>query len=148
MTYHEFKDGKDQVNTEHLDLPPDLVNGMLPETLQNFPRNAAEMKVSYIAGSKPRLVHLSIKPEVDDPFTVAGIRHQARRYNIHVEIGGVAGVIAPVIGKQPSDIKVWVMAGEVPMFLKMEGQFYQQGPIWTAELASPTWPSATQDRGK
>jgi hypothetical protein len=148
VTYHEFKDGKDQINTEHMDLPPDLANGMLTELLDNFPRNGSEIKVAYIAGSKPRLVHLSIKPEVDDPFSVAGLRHQAKRYNIHIEIGGVAGVIAPVIGKQPSDMKVWVMDGEVPTFLKMEGQFYEQGPIWTVELVSPTWPATTPDRSK
>ncbi len=148
ITYHDYKDGKDDVKTDHMDLPPDLANGMIAEVLENFPHNAPEMKVSYIAGSKPRIVHLSIKPELDDPFYVGGIRHRAKRYNIHVEIGGVAGVVAPVIGKQPSDMKIWVMDGEVPTFLKMEGQLYEQGPVWTMELASPTWPSATQNRSR
>lgn len=148
VTYHEFKDGKDQVNTEHMDLPPDLANGMISDALKNFPANAAEMKVAYIAGSKPRIVHLSIKPDGDDPFYVAGIRHRAKRYNIHIEIGGVAGVVAPVIGKQPPDIKMWIMDGEVPTFLKMQGELDQQGPIWTMELASPAWPSSNQNRSK
>lgn len=142
VTYHEYKDGKDEVKTDHVNLPPDLVNGMIAEVLQNFPRNADEMKVSYIAGSKPRIVHLSIKPVVDDPFYIGGVRHTARRFDIHIEIGGVAGVIAPVIGKQPSDIQIWVMGGEVPTFLKMQGALYEGGPIWTTELASPAWPRA------
>jgi hypothetical protein len=148
VTYHEYKDGKDDVKTDHMDLPPDLANGLISEVLENFPRNGSEMKVSYIAGSRPRVVHLSIKPEVEAPFYIGGIRHPARRFNIHIEIGGVAGVIAPVIGKQPSDIKMWVMDGEVPTFLKMQGALYDQGPIWTTELASPTWPSTTEDRGR
>lgn len=142
VTYHEYKDGKDDVKTDHMDFPPDLANGFISEVLENFPHNGTEMKVAYIAGSKPRVVHLSIKPDVDDLFYVGGTRHKARRFNIHIELGGVAGVVAPVIGKQPSDIEMWVMDGEVPTFLKMQGALYQQGPIWTMELASPTWPKA------
>jgi hypothetical protein len=48
------------------------------------------------------------------------------------------------IGKQPVDIKMWVMVGEVPTFLRMEGAFYQQGPIWITEVASPVWPQRTK----
>lgn len=144
VTYHEYKDGKDEVKTDHMDLPPDLANGFISEAIENFPPRGTEMKVAYIAGSKPRLVHLSIKPEVEDAFYVAGIRHVAKRFNIHVELGGVAGVVAPVIGKQPSDTEMWAMDGEVPTFLKMKGALYEQGPIWTMELASPSWPKAAK----
>jgi hypothetical protein len=71
---------------------------------------------------------------------VGGARRDANRFNIHIEIGGVAGVIAPVIGKQPPDTKIWVMDAEVPTFLRMESAFYQNGPIWTTEVAAPVWP--------
>ncbi len=145
VTYHEMKDGKDQVKSDHMELPPDLANGMVALVLQNHPRNAAELKVSYVAGSsKPRIVKLVIKPEVEDTFRVGGSRRHAKRFNIHIELGGVAGVVAPVIGKQPSDIKMWIMDGEVPTFLKMEGAFYQQGPTWTTELVSPMWPNGNR----
>jgi hypothetical protein len=30
----------------------------------------------------------------------------------------------------------------VPEFLKMQGQLYQDGPIWQMELATPAWPKA------
>jgi hypothetical protein len=141
VTWHDNKDGHPQVHTDHMDLPPDLANGLLAPVIEDFPRNATEMKVSYIAGTpKPRIVHLSIKPDGRDTFRVGGGPRPANRFDIHIEIGGVAGVIAPVIGKQPSDILIWAMDGEVPTFLKMVGELYDKGPIWTAVLTSPEWP--------
>lgn len=141
VIWHEDKDGRHQVHTDHMDLPPDLANGMLAPLIENFPPQAPEMKVSYIAGTpKPRIVKLSIKPDGRDTFRVGGGPRPSNRFNIHIEIGGVAGVIAPVIGKQPSDIQIWAMDGEVPTFLKMVGALYDKGPIWTAVLTSPEWP--------
>jgi len=141
VTWHEIKDGKDEVKIEQMDIPPDLANGLMSFILENFPEKATEMKVSYIAGgSKPRLVKLAIKRGDDDRFRIGGTSRRAGVFNIHIELGGVAGVVAPVIGKQPSDIKVWVMDGEVPTFLRLEGALYQKGPIWTMVLTSPVWP--------
>jgi hypothetical protein len=141
VTWREQKDGHDEVKTEHMDLPRDLANGMTSLIVQNFPQKAAEMKVSYLAGNaKPRVVQLSVKPDGEDTFQVGGVRRRSNRFNIHIEIGGVAGVVAPMLGKQPSDIKMWIAQGEVPAFLKMEGALYLKGPIWTMELISPVWP--------
>ena len=42
VTVHSTgKDGKEEVKTDHLDLPPDLANGLVPVVLQNLPPNAA-----------------------------------------------------------------------------------------------------------
>jgi hypothetical protein len=30
-----------------------------------------------------------------------------------------------------------VLGGEAPAFVKQEGQFYEGGPVWRVELASP-----------
>jgi hypothetical protein len=141
VTWRERKGDKEQIKTEHMDLPPDLANGMTPLIVENFPKNALEMKLPYLTGSpKPRIVKLSVKPEGEDTFQLGGVsRRRSKRFNVHVEIGGVAGVVAPIIGKQPSDIKMWVSNDEVPVFLKMQGPLYQKGPIWTMELTSPVW---------
>jgi hypothetical protein len=142
VMWREMKDGKNEIKTEHMDLPPDLVNGMMSLVVQNFPATAGELKVSYLAmASKPRVVKLSIKPDDEDKVLVGGAGRRANRFNVHVEIGGVAGAVAPLIGKQPSDIKLWVLDGEVPSFIKMEGPLYEKGPIWSMVLTSPTWPS-------
>jgi hypothetical protein len=59
---------------------------------------------------------------------------------IKVEIGGVAGVIAPLVGKQPPDSHVWILGGDSPAFVKAEQALYTGGPVWRIELASPAWP--------
>jgi hypothetical protein len=140
VRWTERKGDKQEVKTEHMDLPPDLANGMTSLIVENFPGNEVEMKVSYLAGtSKPRVVKFSVKPEGEDTFHLGGVIRHSKRFNVHVEITGVAGVIAPVIGKQPPDIKMWVSNDEVPVFLKMKGPLYQSGPIWTTQLTSPIW---------
>src|SRR5947209_6204860 len=73
VTWREAKGGKEKVQTERMDLPPDLANAMTSLLVENFPKNQAEMKVSYLAGSsKPRLVTLSAKPDGEDRFEVGG----------------------------------------------------------------------------
>ncbi len=142
VTWREMKDGKNDVKVEHMELPPDLANGMISLVVENFPRKAMEMKTSYlVVASKPRVVKLSIKPDGTDRVSVGGGSRRSNRFNVHIEIGGVSGVVAPMIGKQPPDIKLWVLDGDVPTFVKMQGELYQKGPSWTMVLTSPTWPS-------
>jgi hypothetical protein len=137
-----FDDHKEKVETDRLDLPADLANGLLLTILKNIRPETAETKVSYVAATpKPRLVKLAIKPEGEETFSASGASHKAMRYNLKVEIGGLAGILAPLFGKQPKDIRVWILGGRAPAFVRMEGPLYQGGPIWTIELTSPVWPS-------
>ncbi len=75
-----------------------------------------------------------------EPFSIGGSRRKAIHYVLKVEIGGVAGVVAPLLGKQPPDSHVWILGGEAPAFVKSEGPLYLGGPIWRIELTSPVWP--------
>lgn len=148
VTVRSTDGGKDKVETDHLDLPPDLANGLLPTLLKNLRTDAAETKVSYVAATpKPRLVKLAIRPQGEETFWAAGARHRATRYDVKVELGGLTGVVAPLLGKQPEDIHVWILGGKAPEFVRMEGQLYQGGPVWTIELTSPVW-QRSQHSGK
>ena len=93
-----------------------------------------------VATPKPRLVKLVISPLGEDVFSVGGSAAKAMRYAVRVDIGGISGVIAPLIGKQPPDTHVWMIDGKAPGFLKSEGPLFQDGPVWRIELASPVWP--------
>lgn len=147
VTWRDQKNGKNEVKTEHMDLPPDLANGLMSLVVQNFPAKASEMKVSYLAGgSKPRIVKLIIKPDGKSTFHVGGTSRRANQFRIHIELGGIAGVVAPVIGKQPADTEMWVLDEEVPTFLKMEGPLYEQGPVWSMLLAAPVWQSTAASK--
>jgi hypothetical protein len=61
---------------------------------------------------------------------------------LKVNIGGLKGLLAPLIGKQPPDSHVWILDGEAPAFVKSEQPLFQGGPVWRIELVSPAWPGA------
>jgi hypothetical protein len=137
-----FKAEDGTISKEHMDLPPDVSNGLPPNLLLNIRPGTPETKIAYIApGKKPRLVHLSIKPEGTLSFRVGALQRKAMDYKLRVELGGVTGVVAPVIGKQPSDYHIWIQDGTPPVFVREEGPLYEGGPIWRIEQISPTFPT-------
>jgi hypothetical protein len=85
------------------------------------------------------VIHLSIKPTGMQSFRVGTFRRKATDFTIHVELGGVAGVIAPIMGKQPSDYHFWLQDGVPPVFIREEGPLYEGGPIWRLEQISPSF---------
>ena len=134
------KDGKEEVKSDHLDLPPDLANGIVPIAIENIPPGAAETTVSMIVATpKPRLVKLAISPDGEDTCSILGFPRKAIHYEIKVELGGVAGVVAPLIGKAPPNIQVWAIGGNAPTFVREQGPLYSEGPLMTIQLASPAW---------
>jgi hypothetical protein len=133
-------DGKEKTESARLQLPPDIANGMTLTLLKNIRPNVPQTTVSMVAATpKPRLVKLLISPEGEDTFSVGGSSHKATRYVIKVEIGGVAGLAAPLVGKQPQDTHVWILGGAAPAFIKLEGPLCQGGPTWRIEPTSPVW---------
>ncbi len=124
-----------------LDLPADLANGLPPNLLMNLLPSTPETRISYLApGEKPRLIHLTMKPAGEVGFVVGDTRRKAVDYLIHVEIGGIAGVVAPILGKQPGDYHIWILEGSTPAFIREEGALYEGGPVWRIEQTSPVFP--------
>jgi hypothetical protein len=135
------KDGKEEVKSEHLDLTPDLVNGLILSIATNVRPDTPETKVPMVvAMPKPRLVKVAISPQGKEPFSLAGSPRKAMRFTLKIELAGVAGVIAPLIGKAPPEIQIWIIGGIAPAFVKEEGPLYEGGPVWTIQLTSPVWP--------
>ncbi len=132
--------------TSTMELPDDLANGSIITILKNLDPKAPATKVSYLAAMpKPRVVKLEITPDGDDTFRVGSLRHKARCFVIKVDLGGVVGFIAPIIGKQPADVRVWIEEGEAPAFIREEGAFYVGGPRWIGQMAQPAWDSGHSD---
>jgi hypothetical protein len=92
-----------------------------------------------VATPKPRVVKLAISSRGEETFSVAGSSCKAIHDEIKIELGGVAGIVAPVIGKQPPNIQVWTTDGEAPTIIREQGPIYPDGPIMTIELAKPVW---------
>jgi hypothetical protein len=132
--------GQQKVITQQMDLPPDLANGLLFTLLKDIEPSVPRTTVSMVAITpEPRLVKLAILPQGEEPFSIGGSSRKATHYVVKVEIGGAAGLVAPLLGKQPPDTHVWVRGGEAPAFVKSEGPLFFGGPVWRIELASPVW---------
>lgn len=141
VTVRYRDDGQEKTAEAQMSLPEDLANGIVPTLLKNLAPEAGPTQVSMlVATPKPRLVKLVIAPAGETSFSAGGAAHKAVRFNVKVELGGLLGLIAPVLGKQPHDTSVWVIGGEAPGFVRSEGPMYQGGPLWRIELASPVWP--------
>ena len=133
--------GKEKSITERLELPADLANGIITTLLKNLPRDARSLTLPLVAATpKPRIVKLEVMLEGEDPFSIGRSQRKAAHYRIKINLGGVAGLVAPLLDKQPPDAHVWIMRAEAPAFVRSEGPLFAGGPIWRIELTSPVWP--------
>jgi hypothetical protein len=140
ITVRYTENGKEKVETTHMDLPDDLSNGILLDVVKNIPAEAEETKISYVAATpKPRLIKLSLKSDGTESFRSAGRVNYAHRFVIHADLGGIMGLIAPMLGKAPADSYAWVSGDEVPAFIRSESPLYLGGPVLRTELVSPVW---------
>jgi hypothetical protein len=139
---HTNDKGEQKTESEHMNLPADLANGIIPVLLKNLtPEEQSVTESMVVATPKPLLIKLQIHAEGEDSFTAGSGKHKATRYNVHVDIGGVKGVVANLIGKQPPDTRLWILQGDCPTFVSAEGPTFEDGPIWRTELVSPAFPN-------
>jgi hypothetical protein len=144
VTVRYTEDGKAKTSSEHLAFTPDIANGMMLTLLKNILPDTSETKLPFvIATPKPRLVKLAIRPQGEEAFSTGEAHRKAIHYVVKVEIGGLSGTFASLLGKEPPDTHVWILEGEAPAFVKSEGPLAPGGPIWRIELVSPVWPRAS-----
>jgi hypothetical protein len=144
---YQEDDGKEKNISERVQLPADVANGMVTTLLKNVPANAEQISLSMVVATpKPRTVKLAITFQGEDPVLVGGSSRKARHYLVKVELGGVAGVVAPLLKKQPPDTDVWILAGDYPVFVRSVGVLYEGGPSWTIEQTSPAWPEKSAEK--
>jgi len=122
-----------------VDIPEDVHNGMTGMLVRNLPAGGRATGYLLAFTPKPQLVRSEIGPEGEDRFTVGGATFTAVRHLIKLDIPGLKGTIANLIGKNPPDIRYWVSSGAVPAFLKFQGAMYLNGPVWTIEQTTPHW---------
>jgi hypothetical protein len=65
------------------------------------------------------------------------MRQKTQHYVVKTKIQGPAGVVAPLVGKQPPNIHIWLVKSEAPTFVEFEGPLSQDTPVWRIELAAP-----------
>jgi len=144
VVVHYSDHGEQRIESEHFDLPSDLANGLVLTLLKNVTESAPPKSFSYIAATpKPRLVKLAITAAGTERFSTGRLSRTATHYILKVDIGGLNGVLAPLLGKQPPDVHVWILGGAAPAFVKSEQPLFLGGPVWRIELVSPVWPRTT-----
>jgi hypothetical protein len=132
--------GKTKREVEHMDLPADLYNGIMSLALRNIDPKAPPT-VSYMAATaKPQIVKVVLSNAGLDPFTAESAAVKATHYVLKIDIQGIKGVIAPLVGKQPPDQHVWILTGDAPAFVASQTTFFMGAPLWRtapAEIIPP-----------
>jgi hypothetical protein len=141
MTRTAGKDGKDEFKSSHFQLPTDLANGMVPLVVENMgPGDSSKTVSMVVATPNPLVAKLVISKIGEDNYSLVGTTRKAVHYEIKIVLGGVAGFVAPLIGKAPPNIEIWTVTGQAPTFVREQGPIYPDGPVMTIQLISPTWP--------
>jgi hypothetical protein len=127
--------GPEDAASGELEMPPDLYNGMALLVLKNMA--PGERVTGHLAAftPKPRLIRMELSREGEDRVVFAGDAKPATRHLVNLEIGGLTGVVASMIGKNPPDLRYWLVLGEVPAFVRFEGAMFLNGPVWRVEMA-------------
>jgi hypothetical protein len=135
------KDGSVKTENTHLDLPPDVSNGMIGTLILNIDHKGPGLKLGMVAPvGKGRLIQLAVTPDGEGSLScVAGHSCKAAIFQIKPELGGLVGVIAPLVGKQPDNIYLWVVQGDAPAFVREVGQLGEGGPVVSIELAGTSF---------
>lgn len=136
----EKKGDEEQTASGALEMPTDLYNGMAITLLKNLPvsgRAAAQMAVFT---PKPRLIRMTLARETEVAARVGPERTSINQYLVKLEVTGITGVVASLLGKEPPDARYWFAAGDVPAFVRFEGAMYLHGPIWHLEQTLPELP--------
>lgn len=133
--------GAAKVDEQTMKLPPDLANGLMITLLENVTPEDLPLNVPMIVATPSvRLVKLVVSNAGAAPFVTGRTKRSAIDYLVKTEIGGVAGLVAPLVGKSPPDVHVWILPGDAPAFVKSEAPLTAGTPILRTELMSPEWP--------
>jgi hypothetical protein len=141
----EKPDAKEEVVEGRLDMPADVYNGMSSVLLKNLGAQETATGRLLAFTPKPRLLAMKLSAEGTDDLHVGPVSRKATRWLVKLEVGGMLGVMASIAGKDPPDLRYWIAAAPLPpAFVKFEGPFYLNGPIWRIELSSPRWPDTSK----
>lgn len=134
------KDGPHKAAGGKIELPADLYNGMALILLKNLPDGTGAAVHLAVFTPEPRIIGMQWSKEGEDEVLLGGRAMKATRSLVKLNIGGLAGILAWLAGKNPPDLRYWLVNGEVPAFVKFEGAMFLNGPVWRLEMTAVEWP--------
>jgi hypothetical protein len=123
-----------------LAMPADLYNGMALVLLKNLPPGGRASVQLAAFTPKSRLIKMELSAEGEERVSIGGQAKKVIRYLVNLEVGGLIGALASLVGKEPPDQRYWLVAGEVPAFIRFQGAMFLNGPVWRLEMATVEWP--------
>jgi hypothetical protein len=136
----EKKDGEAESASGPLEMPADLYNGLALVLLKNLPSPAGVSARLAVFLPKARVITMQLGPEGEERVLVGGEPRKVTRHLVKLEVGGLAGLVASMIGKEPPDLRYWLVDGPVPAFARFQGAMFLNGPVWRLEFAPLEWP--------
>jgi hypothetical protein len=138
----DHEDGKEETDSDTVDLPADLYNGMVPTIVKNLAAGDSATVHLLALTPKPRMIQLEMRSADPGQVLVGSHREATLHWVIHPKLGAFTALFAKLLGKTPPDNHVWVVTEDVPAFARFEGPLYVKGPIWRIELSVPTSPDS------
>jgi hypothetical protein len=126
VRYKADEDGAEEFLKGKIDLPNDVYNGLLGTLMKNMPAGTATTVQILAFTPKPRLVKMLLVPAGDDTVMMGEAAVPATRFLVKPQLGLFASLLVTDL----PDVKVWILGGEAPAFLRFEGPLFFMGPIW------------------
>lgn len=139
--------GEEKSASGTLEIPEDVYNGLATTLIKNLSGSGVNARMLAFT-PEPIALSMGISKEGVDRVSVGGRRLDASRYLVKLDVTGLKGVFASLVGKDPPDVRYWMVAGDVPAFGKFEGAMFLNGPIWRLEQTPVQWPKGTRREAK
>lgn len=142
------ENGTEKVLTGNLEVPKDTYNGMIVTTLLNLPKGTNETVNVLAFVPEPTAISLELAFVGEQIVRVGDQSRKARHYAFKPDIGPIKKLLGTVLGKLPADFHYdcYILADEVPSFVRFEGPLQLMGPILNIELMSPQVTLKDEDR--
>ena len=126
VRYKGDEDAAEEILKGKIELPTDVYNGLLGMLMKNMPAGTATTVQIIAFTPKPRLVKMLLTPAGSDTVMMGEAAVPATRFLVKPQLG----LFASLLVSDLPDVKVWILGGEAPAFLKFEGPLFFMGPIW------------------
>ena len=126
VRYKGDEEASEEVLKGKIELPNDVYNGLLCMLMKNLPTGTSATVQIIAFTPKPRLVKMLLAPAGNDTVMMGETAVPATRFLVKPQLGLFASLLVTDL----PDVKVWILSGEAPAFLKFEGPLFFMGPIW------------------
>ena len=134
--------GKEHVLEGTIELPDDVCNDMVMIVAKNLTKQP-RTRVHFVAFTpKPRIVELELTAPDSQQVMLGNTPRAALHFVVKPKLDIVEHTVAKLLDKLPPDSSIWIVADDVPGFVRADAPLVPEGPLWRVELAVPKWPSA------